>query len=80
MFFSAGDVFHPSSLAFDHPPSLALGVWLWTLDVGRSAWALDVLALALDVFILALCMDGNGVGVGDGRLVLALDVWILLCF
>ena len=24
-------------------------------------------------------MDGNGVGVGDGRLALALDVWILLC-
>ena len=24
-------------------------------------------------------MDGNGVGVGDGRLALELDVWILLC-
>ena len=64
---------------FVRPPSLALDVWLWTLDVGRLAWALDVLALALDVFILALCMDGNDVGVGDGCLVLALDVWILLC-
>ena len=67
----SGDAFHPPSI---------FGVGRLTLDVGRLAWALDVLALALDVFILALCMDGNGVGVGDGRLALALDVWILLCF
>ena len=28
---------------------------------------------------MAFCMDGSGVGVGDGRLALAFGVWVVLC-
>ena len=46
------------------------------LDVWRLAFGFGIgrLALALDIYILCLAMDGNGLGVEDGRLALALDV------
>ena len=38
------------------------------LDVWRLAFGIGRVALALDIYILFLAMDGNGFGIGNGRL------------
>ena len=38
------------------------------LDVWRLAFGIGRVALALDIYILFLAMDGNGLGIGHGRL------------
>ena len=45
----------------------------------QLAGVLEWFDVAFDVAYLVFYVHGNGVGVGDGRLALALDVWILLC-